>query len=105
VGAATTEVSATAATEVSATAAADVSTATSAEMATTPATATSGTLREARRRQRENQCHGRSRAQHFQTFHDQTPFPGSKPHERAVVPGITAVCVRGQAFMATLYPA
>jgi hypothetical protein len=38
------------------------------------ATATSGTLREARRRQRENQCHGRSRAQDFQTFHDQNSF-------------------------------
>jgi hypothetical protein len=62
-------------TEVSAAAtAAEVGTATSAEMATAAPAMSAATLREAWRRQRENQRHGRSRAQDFQTFHDQNSF-------------------------------
>ncbi|OSI77238.1 hypothetical protein BSZ22_04100 [Bradyrhizobium canariense] len=41
----------------------------------------------------------------FRLFMIKTPFPGSKPHERAGVPGITGVCVRRKVLMATLYPA
>jgi hypothetical protein len=71
-GAATTKVSP-ATTEVSA-AAAEVGTAATAAKVCSASDRCGPTLGKARRRQRENQRHGRSRAQDFQTFHDQNSF-------------------------------
>jgi hypothetical protein len=91
---AATETGATATTEAGATAPAEMgTTAATAHMGTTAATAAANALREARRRQRENQCHCRDGAQNFQTCHDRTPFPKTQPDEGALVPAITPLCV------------
>src|SRR4051812_48616318 len=75
-GAATTEVCpAATATEVCpAATAAKVCAATAAAKVCAASNRCGPTLGKARRRQRDNQCHCRSRAQDFQTFHDQNSF-------------------------------
>jgi hypothetical protein len=70
----------------------EMSTATAADVAATTAAVATTALGEARGCDRKNQCQRCGSAQNFQTSHDQTPFPESKPTERAVVPGFTPVC-------------
>jgi hypothetical protein len=70
----------------------EMSTATAADVAATTAAVATTALGEARGCDRKNQCQRCGSAQNSQTSHVQTPFPESKPTERAVVPGFTPVC-------------